>query len=57
MIYIKGNVERIVTNDAEAKKLELAGFKKYIAKEKFEKPVESFEPEEVEQRGRRKKEV
>ena len=57
MIYIKGNVERIVTNDAEAKKLELAGFKKYIAKEKFEKPLESFEPGGVVQRGQRKKEV
>ena len=56
MVYVKDNVERIVTNIVDAKKLESEGFKRIDKTEippTDEKPVIDIPL----QRGRKKKEV
>ena len=50
MIYVKGNVERYVSNIVDAKKLEADGFKAVIVEPKKPEPVVTVMPEpEVEE--------
>lgn len=45
MIYVKGNVERYVSNIVDAKKLEADGFKAVIPEPKKPEPVVTVMPE------------
>lgn len=54
MIYVKDNVERLVDNAADARRLESLGFKKKESPRTPVEPVKQEEPEQVAPKRRRR---